>query len=152
MFRRSRKRPDMGCERARLGISARADGERIGPTGALEAHLRACAPCRRFDLACQGARPELVGLGRRLGLHPARRAPADLIELLVASRTSSGARRRRTAPYWRRRLSWATAIVPSALAAAAFPLAFAHPPTLVPSHTPSACTHELSQVHDPSSR
>jgi predicted anti-sigma-YlaC factor YlaD len=148
LLERSRHRPEMGCEHARLEISARADGERMGQTATLEAHLRTCVACRRFDLACRGVRPELVELGRHLGLRPAQVAPAELVELLVASRTAGHSRRlARPGRAWRRPLSWATAAAPLGAVAVALPLALAHPPALAPSHVPSPCTLELTVHH-----
>lgn len=143
----------MACDRVRLAVSSRADGEPAGDPGALDAHLAACAPCRRFAMACVGATPELVDVVRPLRLRTARPVPAGLMDLL---RTDPGARSRRQAtdagggPHrWdvRRALSWAAAAVPAGAFAVVLPVALSHPPTVSPSHVPTPCTIHLEADH-----
>jgi hypothetical protein len=142
--------PTALCERARLAVSTRADGEPGPGTDVLGAHLAACEPCRRFALACLGASPELVDLVRPLRLRPARRAPPELQDLLRC--TSGGAAVRLPAVVaigrrhrWdvRRALSWAATAVPAGAFAVMLPVTFSHAPAVAPSHVATPCTIEL---------
>jgi len=143
----------MACDRARLAVSCQADGEPAMDSAALDAHLAACAPCRRFALACLGATPRLVDLTRPLRLRPARPVPAGLMDLLRA-RPAAPSRRRAEAGLGavhrrdvRRALSWAAAAAPAGAFALVLPVALAHPPTVAPSHVPTPCTIDLAADH-----
>ncbi len=69
----------MNCDRARRALSARMDGEHLSrhATGALEAHLAACAACRAFEARAWSLR-------ERVRLAPAPAVP-DLVEPIMAA-------------------------------------------------------------------
>ncbi|HMK63304.1 MAG TPA: zf-HC2 domain-containing protein [Acidimicrobiales bacterium] len=145
----------MGCTEARLAISARTDGEEWrGTVSRLEDHLARCSACRHFELACSGERPELVALARRLRLRSSRSVPPELLASMTAVRDDEGgpgrpARHPIRLPH-RLPLSWVTAVVPAAAAAAVMPLAFARSPAPAATHVPTPCTIELVARHDDS--
>ena len=144
----------IGCDEACEAISARLDSEEVPVSRRdLDAHMARCTACREFEA-------QVLLLGRRVGLTPARSVPTDLVATLTAMVGPSGPRtaalvRRHPLPRarfsWASRAQWAAIAIPAVVATVAISMGVGAHPHLVPTLPPSPCTAGLA-VHHTSGR
>ena len=136
------------CEQVQLAISATLDGEAPGVAARdADAHLARCGDCRRFQAGA-------AALGRQRRLEVSRPVPSALKETLTAlwvasagplpRSTRNASRQGGGITLWRRRVQWASALLPAAVLAASLPLGALSSPHEVPSHARTPCTVDLS--------